>query len=494
MSLIVEAAQKSLLSYSSLTNRNYLAPKHLVTIAKLLESVERGENKRVIITIPPRHGKSLLCSTYFPAWYLGKNPNKKIITATYGQDLSDDFGRKIRDQLQSPEFNAVFPDCKLDKRSQAANRLETTAGGTYFGVGVGSAITGRGADLCLVDDPIKNREEADSELMREKIWDWYRSVLYTRLMPGGALVIIMTRWNEDDLVGRIISQHQHENWKVVNLAAIDKEGVPLWPEAYDLSTLINISASVGEYDWQCLYQQNPIPASGIIVKPEWMKKGFQEDGYSAIMIGVDPAVGLKDQNDETAICVGGLGFGDVPKIDEIETVYGHWTMEEIMNMIETLFKKHKANLVGIENVAAQEWLVQQCIKRGINAVPVPTHGKDKVARFMGVSHFMTQGRVNLNTQKLREQGLRFRGKTEKNDLWDAFVIMMILIRDYTIERNKPTGISSEQARFIKDGVPMSSHDAWRIQTREHRQKQLNNPFGDMEEFNKTNFQVSEDFY
>lgn len=491
---IADAARDRLLAYCSLTNEKFLTPPHIVRIAKALEAVERGEIKRLIISVPPRHGKSMLTSRLFPAWYFGRNPEKKIIFATYNSTYGDEFGTSFREQVNSPEFKALFPKSKLKVGSQRKDFMEAATGeGTYAFTGVGGSITGRGAHLFVCDDLIKDREEADSQLMRDKAWSWFSGVASSRMEEGGSIVVIMTRWHEDDIIARIRQNLSHEKWVEIKLPALNEDGSSLWPERYSAEYFHNYRIN-REYDFQCLYQQDPIPAAGIIVKPEWMPRGFQKDGYSAIMIGVDPAVGLKEHNDETAICVGGLGYGETPMIDEIETIYGHWTMDEIMENIDAIARKYRANLVGIENVAAQEWLVQQCIKRGINAVPVPTHGKDKVARFMGVSHFMNQKRVNVNSAKLREQGLRFRGGSEKNDLWDAFVIMMILIRDYTIERNKHTELSSEQSRFLKDGVPMSSHDAWRIQTKELRQKKFENPFGDVQEFNKTNFQTHEDFY
>lgn len=457
-------------------------------MAGILERVESGELKRVIITIPPRHGKSMLCSTYFPAWYMGRNPNKYLIAATYGQDLSDDFGRKVRDQLSDNLFKAIFPDTTLRSDSKAAARFETTKNGTYFGVGAGGPITGRGAHLLLIDDPIKNREEADSALMQTKLYDWYRSVAYTRLMPGGAVVIIMTRWHEKDLVGQIYANDNGSGWMKFDLKAIDEDGGALWPEAYSIEALNDIRHTIGEYDWQCLYQQDPIPHSGIIVKPEWMKQGRSEDGYSAIMIGVDPAVGLKEINDETAISVVGLGYGTNATIDEIETVYGNWTMDEMGTIIESLYKKYKADMVGSEDVQAQAWLAQSLAKRGLTVAPLKTGGKDKVARLMGVSHFMTQGRVSVNTPKLRTQLLRFRGGNEDNDLVDAFVYALVLIRDYTSERTKHE--TQPHDRFKN----MSSHDAWRIQTKEYRKKQLEDPANAIEVFGSTPFEANPDFY
>ena len=240
----------------------------------------------------------------------------------------------------------------------------------------------------------------------------------------------------DDLVGRLIKHHDHEKWTVFKMPAVNESGDPLWPQAYTKEALENIRMTLAEYDWQCLYQQDPIPPDGIIVRPEWLKRGLQAGGYSAVAIGVDPAVGLKDQNDETAICVGGLGYGKNPVIDEIETIYGHFEMDEICNIIQGLQKKYQANLIGIEDVQAQRWLIQELAKRGTYAWPLKTGGRDKVARLMSVSHFMTQGRVNVNTPKLHEQLLRFRGGDEANDLADAFVWMLCMIRDFTTERAK----------------------------------------------------------
>lgn len=460
-------AQDNLLAYCSLINENYQFPGHLVRIAKILQAVERGELKRVIITIPPRHGKSMLCSQFFPAWYLGRNPGKYLITATYGQELSDDFGRKIRDQFQAPEFHAVFPECILDSRTHAANRMTTSEGGSYFGVGAGGPITGRGAHLLLIDDPVKNREDADSEAMREKLWQWYLSVAYTRLMPNGAIVVIMTRWHEDDMVGRLLNLNAHENWTVVNLPALSMHDEPLWPEAYTYEALNNIRKSMDAggriYDWHCLYQQEPIPEEGIIFKPDWMPSG-QAKEYAAIMVAVDPAISMKDEADETAVCVGGLAYGNPSIIHEIETLYGHWDFRTQIQMIELINAKYKPQLIGIEDVAYQKVLIEECQRRNLPVAAIKCV-KDKVARAMSVSHFFAQGRVRVNTPKLKQQLLGFRGKDEKNDLADAMIHLVGLIRDYTMERmekkeDRYSGLSPQQAwlRNAEDEIKKRDHN------------------------------------
>ena len=251
---------------------------HHRQIARKLEAVERGDIKRLMIFMPPRHGKSMLASEYFPAWYLGRNPDQYVIAATYAQDLADDFGRKVRNQIVDPSFNEIFPGVGIQNDSTSAKRFHitaqddfsTTQNGAYFAVGVGGPLTGRGAHLLLIDDPVKNREEADSETIRKKVKDWYTSTAYTRLMPGGRVVIIQTRWHEDDLSGWLLEEHQHEGWEVLDLPAIDAANKALWPEQYPVEALDKIKLAVGQRDWSALYQQRPSPEDGNYFKREWL--------------------------------------------------------------------------------------------------------------------------------------------------------------------------------------------------------------------------------
>ncbi len=206
-------ARRSLLAFTEFTNPLYARAGHHEQIAAKLEAVERGDIDRLMIFMPPRHGKSELASKRFPAWCLGRNPTRQIIAASYNSDLANDFGRNVRNIVAEPEFGQVFPGVALAPDSQAANRMNTNKGGAYVAAGVGTAVTGRGAHIALIDDPFKDREEADSERRRELVWDWYRSTLYTRLMPGGAIVLIQTRWHEDDLAGRLLEQ-ERDQWEV----------------------------------------------------------------------------------------------------------------------------------------------------------------------------------------------------------------------------------------------------------------------------------------
>lgn len=269
-------ARRSLLRFTEYTNPAYERASHHERIADRLEAVERGEVDRLMIFMPPRHGKSELASKRFPAWCLGRNPRRQIIAASYNSDLADDFGRNVRNIVAEPEFGQVFPSVSLATDSKAANRMNTNHGGAYVAAGVGTAVTGRGAHIALIDDPLKDRAEADSERRRELVWDWYRSTLFTRLMPGGAIVLIQTRWHEDDLAGRLLeSEGRVEDggqWEVLELPALNADGKALWPEWYDETALARIKATVGPREWSALYQQRPQPDEGTFFRREWFRE------------------------------------------------------------------------------------------------------------------------------------------------------------------------------------------------------------------------------
>lgn len=263
-----------MISFTEYTNPNYQCAEHHKRIAESLEAVERGEIDRLMIFMPPRHGKSELASRRFPSWYLGRNPSKQIIAASYNSDLASDFGREVRDIVKSPEYHNLF-DVTLADDSRAVNRWHTNHKGVYIAAGVGTAITGRGANVALIDDPLKDREEADSEVIREKVWNWYTSTLRTRLMPGGAIILIQTRWHEDDLAGRLLKR-QKDKWTILELPAIENEDtdneIALWPEWYPLEILKELRADVGQRDWNALFQQRPTVEEGTYFKREWFNR------------------------------------------------------------------------------------------------------------------------------------------------------------------------------------------------------------------------------
>lgn len=281
-------ARNGVIGYSKFQWPGYRDAAHHRLIAKHLEAVERGEITRLMINMPPRHGKTMLASEFFPAWYIGRNPDKYVVVATYNQEFADDLGRKVKNQIEDESYAKIFPGVGLADDSKSAKRFHirktgggvwvkdggiehaTTQRGAFYAVGVGGPLTGRGAHLLLIDDPVKNREEAESEVMRRRTKDWYTSTAYTRLMPGGAIVLIQTRWHESDLSGWLQAEHKHEGWVVLNLPAISDDGKPLWPEQYDLDALERIKRALPARDWSALYQQRPSPDTGDYFKREWI--------------------------------------------------------------------------------------------------------------------------------------------------------------------------------------------------------------------------------
>lgn len=307
-----------LISYAAYQWPGYRDAAHHRQIARHLEAVERGEITRLMITMPPRHGKSMLASEFFPAWYLGRNPDHYVVTATYAQDLADDFGRKVKNQIEDQVYRAIFPGVGLADDSKSSKRFHiegqpggyehsTSQRGAFYAVGVGGPLTGRGAHLLLIDDPVKNREDAESEVIRKKTKDWYTSTAYTRLMPGGRIVIIQTRWHEDDLSGWLQTEHAHEDWTVLNLPAINDAGEALWPEQYDVAALEKIKRAVGPRDWQALYQQRPAPEEGDYFKLDWFRPVPKLPDPQTLMVygGSDYAV-TADGGDYTVHIVAGV--------------------------------------------------------------------------------------------------------------------------------------------------------------------------------------------
>lgn len=264
-------ASHSLLWFIFWTFPAYKYSSHLGEVAARLESVASGACDRLIITMPPRHGKSELASIRFPAFYLGQNPDHRIILASYSADLAQNFSRQVRRIVETPEYAEIFPEIVLaaDSRSVGMWDISGRRGGMKA-TGVGGPLTGFGSDLLLIDDPIKNREEAESETVRESTWDWYTSVARTRLEKHGKIVIILTRWHEDDLVGRLLNAQgtdpQADKWSVLHLPAISDDGHPLWPEKYSISALESIRATIGPRDWESLYQGRPTPPEGSMFK------------------------------------------------------------------------------------------------------------------------------------------------------------------------------------------------------------------------------------
>ncbi len=264
-------ATRSLIAFTEWTFPRYRTAGVHREIAEHLERVERGEIDRLMLLCPPRHGKSELASRRFPAYYLGRRPQGQFISASASADLAEDFGRDVRNIISSQEYTDIF-DTRLAEDSQAKGKWSTSQGGSFYAVGVGSAVMGRGADVFLIDDPFGKMEEAQSEIERKRRWEWYGGTVYNRLQKNGAIVIINHRTHEDDLSGRLLAQQAAggDVWTVVELKATPEK--PLWPEEFSAEALARIKANTQPSRfWSALYEQNPIPDEGTYFSSEWLK-------------------------------------------------------------------------------------------------------------------------------------------------------------------------------------------------------------------------------
>ena len=353
----LEFARHSVAAYARLLWPQFERPKHIEYLTKVLHAVERGEKDRVIVTMPPRHGKSNLCSHFFPAWYLGRNPDHYVITASYAQQLADDFGRKVRNLMADPMHSAVFPGTELSEDSASVQKFATRSGGQYFAVGRGGSITGRGGHLVIVDDPIKDREEANSERVRQLLHDWFTSVVYTRLMKGGKMLIIQTRWHEDDLAGWLLREHMDDGWELFNMPAIAEkdegwreQGDALWPERYPLilpdgergMSLDRIRKAIGSSDFTSLYQQRVGSADGEVFKAQWFDSSQYENTDPKSMtkyILVDPANSKKKRSDYTAMAV--IGLSQDRNVYLLDMVRDKFSLTERADCLFRLHRKWK---------------------------------------------------------------------------------------------------------------------------------------------------------
>jgi predicted phage terminase large subunit-like protein len=276
---LVELARDNLLVYAMLTVPGYKPAAHHKRLAEYLERAESGEVDRFMCNMPPRHGKSKLASEIYPAWYLGRNPGKRVIQCCYGAELATIFGRSVRNLIASEAHQAIFPECQLAADSSSVQRFNTTKEGGYAAVGVGGPITGRGADLLLLDDLTKNRQDADSPTVHTTMIEWYGSVARTRLQSGGSIVGVQTRWGANDFINWLLTSTAHEGWRKLILPALALAddplgraiGEPLWPSQYDAVALDNLRLSLGARDWQALYQQDPVGAADVIFEPGWLQ-------------------------------------------------------------------------------------------------------------------------------------------------------------------------------------------------------------------------------
>jgi len=324
---------------------------HHLKIIQLLENAALNPNKKYTISMPPRHGKSLLCSEIFPAWYLANNPEEKVIACSYGASLASDFGRKVRNYMQSEAVTDLANKKLLSQDSKSVNRFNTIQGGTYIAVGSGGSLTGFGGKIIICDDLQKSIEDASNDALTEKLFEWFTSTLYTRLQPNGSIVVIGTRWHENDIIGRIKQNDKDNSWEHLVIPAISEDGEALWDEWIPKTKLLEIKKQIGTYNFNALYQQDPTPQTGNIIKKEWIQTIETPIAFTDVCISWDLAF---KGNDNSDYCVGQLWGRAHNKFYLIDQVRRKIDFVETTTAFDEFYKKnskYKPTTILVEDAA-----------------------------------------------------------------------------------------------------------------------------------------------
>jgi len=393
----------SLLEFADHVYPGYIVGPHHRRLAKIFEEIADGKKKRVIVNIAPRHGKSELISYLAPSWFLGKYPHKKVIMASHTADLATNFGRRVRNLVGSDAYKDIFPQIELQADSKSASRWGTNFNGEYFAIGVGGALAGRGADLFIIDDP---HSEQDAKTGRPDVflpaWEWFQSGPLQRLMPGGAIIIVMTRWSKLDLTGQIIAQMGREEgvdpWEVVEFPAI-LDDKPLWGAFWTLEELLAKKAGMDIRYWEAQYMQNPVSQEGALIKREWWKIWDKDAPPSCefIIMSLDAAQEANNRADFNALTTWGVFFNEETKnynILLLNSIKQRMEFPELKKLVLEEYKEWEPDAFVVEKKSNGAALYQEFRRMGI---PVgeftPGKGQDKISRVNAVSDLFSAGIV-----------------------------------------------------------------------------------------------------
>jgi predicted phage terminase large subunit-like protein len=402
---ILERARTNFLDFVRYVWPQFICGPHHKAMAQKFEALVRGDLTRVIINIAPRHGKSELTSYFFLAWLMGRAPNSKIIQATHTGELAQRFGRKVRNLMDSEEYREVFPEVLLASDSKAAGRWETNKGGEYFAAGVGGAITGRGADFLVIDDP-HSEQDALSETAMGKAYEWYTSGPRQRLQPGGRILLVMTRWSKVDLTGMVLADQakdpRADKWEVIEFPAIMPSGNPCWPEFWKIKDLLSIKAALPVAKWNAQWMQDPTAEEGAIFKREWWKVWQRESvpRLHYVIQSYDTAYSKKETADYSAITTWGV-FKPSDDSEAALILLGAYRARldfpELKRQALEQYRYWNPDVVLIEAKAAGLSLTQELRRTGIPVINYSPGGRnkaqDKVARAHAVSPVFEAGMV-----------------------------------------------------------------------------------------------------
>jgi predicted phage terminase large subunit-like protein len=402
-------AQDKFLKFVEQVWPTFIGGRHHAKMADAFERVARGECKRLIINMPPRHTKSEFASYLLPAWFLGKYPHKKVIQASHTAELAVGFGRKVRNLVDTEAYHNIFPDLVLASDSKAAGRWNTSKGGDYFAIGIGGAVTGKGADVLIIDDPHSEQEAAIAEVnpdIYDKTYEWYTSGPRQRLQPGGAIVVVMTRWSKRDLTGQIlkdaVANESIGEWEVIEFPAILPSDKPLWPEFWELSELEKVKRDVPNSKWMAQYQQNPISESAAIVKREWWQEWEDDNPPSCdfILQVWDTAFEKTSRADYSACTTWGVFYHpDDAGITQANIILlnafrDRMEFPELKKVAIEEYKEWQPDGVIIEKKASGAPLIYEMRAMGIPVQEfTPTRGNDKISRLNGIADIFASGRV-----------------------------------------------------------------------------------------------------
>jgi predicted phage terminase large subunit-like protein len=402
-------AQDNMLGFASSVYPGFKIGPHHRKLAKIFTDVIEGRKKRVIINIAPRMGKSEFSSYLFPAYFLGKYPQKKIIMGTHTAGLSEDFGRRIRNLIDTEEYREIFPQTLVADDQKAAGKWSTGAGGQYYAAGVGGALAGRGADLFVIDDPHSEQDvKTNSRLAFDTAWSWFQTGPLQRLMPGGAIIVIMTRWSLLDLTGRLISYQaknpEAEPWEIVELPAIlhqDTENEKsLWPEQWPLATLKSTKAALDPKYWNAQYMQQPTAeGSAIVSRKMWrIWEGEEPPRCDYVIQSWDTAFEVKNNSDYSACTTWGVFYneeeGDAPQVILLDAFKDRMTFPDLKVTALKHWKEWDPDAFIVEKKASGGPLIQELRSMGIPVQEFsPSRGNDKLVRLNAVADLFSSGKV-----------------------------------------------------------------------------------------------------
>ena len=462
----VERCHEDLLEFTIHMMPEYLVGTHHRILSKKLAQIEAGTITRLCVNIAPRHGKSMLVSTMYPAWFLGRNPGAKVMLVSHTADLAVDFGRKVRDIIDSEAFQKIFPGVKLSKDNKSAGRWNTNAGGEFFAIGIGGKLAGRGADLLLIDDPHSEQDVLNGNYeVFEKAYNWFAYGARTRLMPGGRVAIVQTRWSTDDLTGRLVKDMavnpQTDQYEVIEFPAIlevrKNDGKirekALWPEFFDLEALNQIKAGMPSFQWNAQYQQNPTSEEGAIVKREWWQWWEKEKPPTCeyIIMSLDSAAETNNRADFSALTTWGVFLNEDADRNDIillNSVKKRLEFPELKDKVFEEYGEWEPDCFIVEKKSSGVALYQEMRRMGVPVQEFTPHRGtgDKTARLNSVADIIRSGMVWVPrtrwSEELVDEVASFPFGSN-DDLTDSTVMALMrfrsggFIRLLTDEREEP---------------------------------------------------------